>query len=33
MGVANDEDKAFRRVDETCAAKPVSEAHFAREDE
>jgi hypothetical protein len=33
LGVANEEDNAFRRVDEMCAAKPVREEHFDREGE
>lgn len=32
MGVGNDEDKGFRRVDEMCAAKPLGAERFERED-
>ncbi len=32
MGVGNDEDKGFRRVDETCAAKPLSPRRFDEEE-
>ena len=28
MGVGNEEDKAFRRVDPMCAAKPLSRRRF-----
>jgi hypothetical protein len=28
MGLANEEDKGFRRADEMCAAKPLSEERF-----
>ena len=31
MNVANEEDKGFRRVDETCAARPLTTEHFDRE--
>jgi len=31
MGVGNDEDKGFRRVDEMCAAKPLSRDRFKEE--
>lgn len=27
MGVANEEDKGFRRCDPMCAAKPLSQRH------
>jgi len=33
MGVANDEDRGFRRVDEMCAAKPLGAERFERADE
>jgi len=33
MGVGNDEDKGFRRVDEMCAAKPLTAERFDREEE
>jgi hypothetical protein len=32
MGVGNDEDKGFRRVEETCAAKPLGRDRFEEED-
>ena len=32
MGVGNDEDKGFRRVEETCAAKPLGRDGFEEED-
>jgi hypothetical protein len=32
MGVANDEDKGFRRYGEMCAAKPLGAERFDRED-
>ena len=28
MGCANEEDKGFRRLDEMCAAKPLSKERF-----
>jgi len=31
MGVVNDEDKGFRRVDEMCAAKPLGRDRFKEE--
>ncbi len=31
LGVANDEDKGFRRVDEMCAAKPLGRDRFEEE--
>jgi hypothetical protein len=31
MGVGNDEDKGFRRVDEMCAAKPLGKGRFKGE--
>jgi hypothetical protein len=31
MGVCNDEDKGFRRVDEMCAAKPLVRDRFKEE--
>lgn len=33
MGVANDEDKGFRRLDEMCAARPLGRDRFEEEDE
>ena len=32
MGVGNDEDKGFRRVDEMCAAKPLGVERFERDE-
>lgn len=32
MGVANDEDKGFRRLDEMCAAKPLGAGRFDKEE-
>jgi hypothetical protein len=31
MGVSNDEDRGFRRVDEMCAAKPLGRDRFKEE--
>jgi hypothetical protein len=33
MGLANDEDRGFRRVDEMCAANPLGAERFDREGE
>jgi hypothetical protein len=32
LGVGNEEDKAFKRHDPMCAARPLNEEHFERED-
>jgi len=32
MGLGTETDKGFRRVDETCAAKPLGECHFDEEE-
>jgi hypothetical protein len=32
MGIGNEEDKGFRRVDKMCAAKPLGAVRFDRED-
>jgi hypothetical protein len=32
MGVGNDEDKGFRRVDGMCAAKPLGVERFERDE-
>jgi len=32
IGVGNDEDKGFRRVDEMCAAKPLGVERFERDE-
>jgi hypothetical protein len=33
MGLADEEDRGFRRVDPMCAAKPLGASRFDREDE
>jgi hypothetical protein len=33
LGLGNEEDNAFRRDDPMCAAKPVGDEHFEREEE
>ncbi len=32
LGIASDEDSGFRRHDEMCAARPLTEERFERED-
>jgi len=32
LGIASDEDSGFKRHDEMCAARPLTEERFERED-